>query len=186
MTRRHPVSHRTAFSAGAASIVRSAAVRAALLLAALAGSIGACGPDRGGAGAAAEGERSVGQGVLGARPGVTLAEYVAMPASERLDAPEKDEAFGTTGKGVAVEVDLRATGLQGKSLPFAYSLHDARNDLPFISRTIPVTPDAREWSRRGHVWLPVPAPGSYYVRVILNDSTGRRTDGPRTEAFTIQ
>ena len=45
---------------------------------------------------------------------------------------------------------------------------------------------AARWSRRGFVWVPIPGPGSYYVRVMLNDSTGRRTDGPRTEDFTIQ
>lgn len=158
-------------------------LRAALMLALLASVGGACGRERG---SDVPGEsRTYGQGVAGSRPGVTLAEYMAMPDSARLDGPTPDEAFGTTGKGVAVEVDLRATGMQGKSMPFAYSLHDARNDLPFVSRTIPVTPDAQQWSKRGHVWLPVPSPGTYYVRVILNDSTGRRTDGPRTQDFTI-
>jgi hypothetical protein len=183
MTRRRPTSRRTAFSAGAAPAARSA-VRAALLLALLAGVAGACGGERD-SDARTEG-RTYGQGVVGARPGVTLAEYMTMPDSARFDGPLPNEAFGTTGTGVAVEVDLRATGMQGKSMPLAYSLHDARNDLPFISRTIPVTPDAQRWSRQAHVWLPVPSPGTYYVRVILNDSTGRRTDGPRTEDFTIR
>jgi hypothetical protein len=36
------------------------------------------------------------------------------------------------------------------------------------------------------VWLPVPSPGTYYVQVAVNDSTGRSTEGPRTADFTVQ
>lgn len=160
-------------------------LRAAFLLTLLTAAASACGGERG-SGASDAGERTYGVAVVGARPGVTLEEYMVMPATARLDGPPPNEAFGTTGKGVVVEVDLRASGMQGKSMPFAYSLHDARNDLPFVSRTIPVQVDAEPWSRRAHVWLPVPSPGSYYVRVTLNDSTGHRTDGPRTQDFTVQ
>lgn len=157
--------------------------RAASLLALLA--LASCGGERD-ADASATGERTYGVAVVGARPGVPLEEYMVMPTTARLDGPPPDEAFGTTGEGVAVEVDLRASGMQGKSMPFAYSLHDARNDLPFVSRTIEVKVDAEPWSTRAQVWLPIPSPGSYYVRVVLNDSTGRRNDGPRTQDFTIQ
>ncbi|HEU0298750.1 MAG TPA: hypothetical protein VFR37_04830 [Longimicrobium sp.] len=108
-----------------------------------------------------------------------------MPDSARLDVPGYDGSFGTE-RGVAVEVTLRIDGMEGRSVPFAYTLHDARNDLPFVSTTTPLKPDAPRWSRRGYVWLPVPAPGSYYVRVMLNDSTGRSNDGPRTPDFTIE
>ena len=47
-------------------------------------------------------------------------------------------------------------------------------------------PDAPQWSRRGQLWLPVLSAGTYYVQVVLGDSTGRKTDGPRTQDFTIQ
>lgn len=132
------------------------------------------------------GRVSIGNRVVAARPGMTLAEYRALPESARLDAPADADGFGTTGKGVAVQVDLRIEGMRGKRVPLAYTLHDARNGIPFISRTIPITPDAPRWHRQAHVWLPVPSPGTYYVHVVLNDSTGRRTDGPRTQDFTIQ
>lgn len=123
-------------------------------------------------------------GVVGWRP-ATRSEFMAMPDSARLHVSESEGSFGT-GRGVAVEVTLRIDGMEGDSIPFAYTLHDARNDLPFVSTTAPLKPDAPRWSRRGFVWLPVPAPGSYYVRVMLNDSTGRKNDGPRTQDFTIQ
>jgi hypothetical protein len=132
------------------------------------------------------GEVSIGYVLMSARPGMTLAEYMALPDSARLDNPTGSDAFGTTGTGVAVQLDLRMSGMKGKSVPLAYSLHDARNNIPFISHTIPIKADAVRWTRQGYVWLPVPSPGTYYVRVMMNDSTGRKTDGPRTEDFTIQ
>lgn len=159
----------------------SSTVRAAsgVFLLALISLAGACGSDD----ADTDGT-SEGYGVVGWRP-ATRAEYMALPDSVRIDPPSTGGTFGTD-RGVAVEVDLRMSGHEGRSVPLAYSLHDARNDLPFVSSTIPVTPDAPRWRRRGHVWLPVPSPGTYYVRVMLNDSTGRRTDGPRTQDFTIE
>jgi hypothetical protein len=173
--------------------------RTLILLAVLVCAAGACSRDAGGEQAAekapgkAPGPAAVavgpgmdmGHGVVGWRPGVTRSEFMALPDSVRLDSAEADASFGD-GRGVAVEVTLHINGLQGKSVPMAYSLHDARNGLPFVSRTIPITPDAPRWSRQGQVWLPVPSPGSYFVRVVLNDSTGRKDEGPRTRDFTIQ
>ena len=152
----------------------------AFLLALLA--LAACGGD--GAGGA-PGGRQTGVGALSARPGMTRTEYLALPDSARLG---EDEASGVypTDRGVGVEVDVFVSGQQGKQVPLAYSLHDARNDVHFISQTVPLTPDAPQWHRRGYVWLPVPSPGTYYVRVVLADSTGRSTTGPRTQDFTIQ
>jgi hypothetical protein len=123
--------------------------------------------------------------IVDTKTGVARQQYLAMPDSARLEQ-EKDLAPGGEAQGVAVEVVLKIDGYKGSTLPLAYTLHDARNQLPFISRKVPVTPDAETWSRRGHLWLPVPSPGSYYVQVVLGDSTGRKTDGPRTEDFKIE
>lgn len=124
-------------------------------------------------------------GVVGWKPGMTRTEYMALPDSVRLTEARTDEGF-QTNRGVAVELDMTLDGQQGKGVPLAYSLHDARNNAPFVSRTIPVVPDAPRWRRQAHVWLPVPSPGTYYVRVVLADSTGHSTSGPRTKDFTIQ
>lgn len=155
-------------------------LRTALLLAVIVPFAGACGGPDG----SDDTRRVLESGVAGWRP-ATRSEFMAMPDSARLGVPESDPSFGAD-RGVAVEVTLRIDGMQGDSVPFAYTLHDARNNLPFVSNTIPIKPNAPRWSRRGFVWLPVPAPGSYYVRVVLNDSTGRKNDGPRTQDFTIQ
>jgi hypothetical protein len=136
-----------------------------------------------GDGAPSGGSESTGVEVLGMKPGMTRTEYMAMPESARLDSG--DPPFDTD-RGVGVELDIVLNGQQGDSIPLAYSLHDARNDLHFVSRTAPVMPDAPRWRRKAHVWLPVPSPGTYYVRVVLADSTGHSTSGPRTQAFTIQ
>lgn len=157
-------------------------LRTSFLLALLAASTSACGADRDDV---PEGTISeIGQGVRGWRP-ATWSEYAAMPDSVRLDTA-RNAWWISSERGVAVEVDLRIAGLRGKSIPLAYSLHDARNDIPFVSHTIPITPDAPRWTRQAYVWLPVPSPGTYYVRIALNDSTGRKNDGPRTQDFTIQ
>lgn len=148
--------------------------RAALLLVLLSGITGACGPRE----PVAEGD------IVGWRP-ATRTDFMAMPESARLNVPGGDGVFASEN-GVAVEVRLRIEGMEGESVPFAYALHGALNNLPLVSTTIQLQPDAPRWRRQGHVWLPVPGPGSYYVRVTLNDSAGRRTDGPRTEDFTIQ
>lgn len=123
--------------------------------------------------------------IAGMRPGMSRSEYLAMPAATRLD-PGSDLSSFEVERGVGVELDVSLNGHPGDSIPLAYSLHDARNDIHFVSRTIPVVPDAPRWRRRAHVWLPVPSPGTYYVRVVLADSTGRGTDGPRTQDFTVQ
>jgi hypothetical protein len=141
--------------------------------------------DRGGDGEPASGEKVTGVGVLGWQPGMTRAEYMALPDSVRLDDADAASSLATE-RGVGVEVDIMLHGQQGDSVPLAYSLHDARNNVHFVSRTVPVVPDAPRWRRHAHVWLPVPSPGTYYVRVVLADSTGHRTSGPRTRDFTIQ
>ncbi|HEU4882938.1 MAG TPA: hypothetical protein VFT45_11845 [Longimicrobium sp.] len=123
--------------------------------------------------------------IVDTKTGVSRQQYLAMPDSARLEQ-EKDLAPGGETQGVAVEVVLKIDDYKGSTLPLAYTLHDARNELPFISRKVPITPDAETWSKRGYLWLPIPSAGSYYVQVVLGDSTGRKTDGPRTEAFTVQ
>lgn len=153
--------------------------RAAPLLALLA--LAACGNE----GGTPEGTRETDIGVVSARPGMTRTEYLALPDSARLGSQDQVGSFGSE-RGVGVEVDVTLNGMQGQGVPLAYSLHDARNKVPFVSQTVPVTPDAPTWRRRGYVWLPVPSPGTYYVQVVLADSTGRKTDGPRTQDFTIQ
>jgi hypothetical protein len=124
-------------------------------------------------------------GIVGVKPGMTRTEYMALPDSARLDVEGDSSSWGT-GRGVAVELDVQLRGFAGRSVPLAYTLHDARNKVAFVSQTIPVASDADRWRRRAHVWLPVPSPGAYYVQVAVNDSTGRRTDGPRTPDFTVQ
>jgi hypothetical protein len=123
--------------------------------------------------------------IVGMQNGVSRQQYLAMPDSARLEQ-EKDAAVSAETQGVTVEVLLKIDGYKGSTLPLAYTLHDARNQLPFVSRKAPVTPDDETWSQRGHLWLPVLAPGSYYVQVVLGDSTGRKTEGPRTEDFTVR
>lgn len=87
---------------------------------------------------------------------------------------------------MAVDVVLKLNGYKGQSVPLEYTLHDARNDLSFVSRRLPITPDADTWTRRGRVWLPIPTAGTYYVQVVLGDSTGRKAEGPRTGEFSVQ
>lgn len=123
--------------------------------------------------------------IVGMQTGVSRQQYLAMPDSVRLEQ-EKDAASSGEAQGVAVEVLLKIDGYKGSTLPLAYTLHDARNQLPFVSRKAPITPDAPTWSRKGQVWLPVLAAGTWYVQVVLGDSTGRKGDGPRTYDFTIQ
>lgn len=115
--------------------------------------------------------------------GVTRAQYEALPDSLRF-AKESDDSRGEA-QGVAVDVVLKVNGYKGASIPLDYTLHDARNRLPFVSRRVPVTPADETWTRTGRLWLPVPAAGSYYVQVVLGDSTGRKLEGPRTDTFTI-
>jgi hypothetical protein len=123
--------------------------------------------------------------IVGMQNGVSRQQYLAMPESARMEQ-EKDAGVTPETQGVTVEVLLKIDGYKGSTLPLAYTLHDARNQLPFISRKAPIKPDSEQWSKRGHVWLPVLAPGSYYVQVVLGDSTGRKTDGPRTADFTVR
>jgi hypothetical protein len=123
--------------------------------------------------------------IVGMQTGVSRQQYLAMPDSARMEQ-EKDASVSAETQGVTVEVLLKIDGYKGSTLPLAYTLHDARNELPFVSRKAPITPNAEQWSKRGHLWLPVLAPGTYYVQVVLGDSTGRKTEGPRTEDFTVQ
>lgn len=123
--------------------------------------------------------------IVGMQTGVSRQQYLAMPDSVRLEQ-EKDAASSGEAQGVAVEVLLEIDGYKGSTLPLAYTLHDARNRLPFVSGKVPVAPDAPTWSKRGQLWLPVLSAGTYYVQVVLGDSTGRKTEGPRTEDFTIR
>jgi hypothetical protein len=123
--------------------------------------------------------------IVGMQTGVSRQQYLAMPDSVRLEQ-EKDQQAPAEAQGVAVEVLLKIDGYKGQAIPLAYTLHDARNQLPFVSRKVPVAPDADRWSTRGQLWLPVIASGTYYVQVVLGDSTGRKTIGPRTEDFTIR
>lgn len=125
-----------------------------------------------------------GVAVVGTKPGMTHTEFMAMPDSARLGSEAESGTFDTE-RGVGVEVDVSLNGMQGKDVPLAYSLHDARNDVHFVSQTIRVKSDAASWRKKGYVWLPVPSPGTYYVRVVLADSTGHGTEGPRTQDFTL-
>jgi hypothetical protein len=121
--------------------------------------------------------------IAGMQTGVTRAQYEALPDSARF-ARDSDDSRGET-QGVAVDVVLKVNGYKGASIPMDYTLHDARNQLAFVSRRVPVAPDADAWTRRGRLWLPVPSAGTYYVQVVLGDSTGREAKGPRTDDFTI-
>jgi hypothetical protein len=123
--------------------------------------------------------------IVGMQTGVSRQQYLAMPDSVRLEQ-EKDQEAPPEAQGVAVEVLLKIDGYKGQAIPLAYTLHDARSQLPFVSRKVPVAPAADRWSTRGQLWLPVISAGTYYVQVVLGDSTGRKTVGPRTEDFTIR
>jgi hypothetical protein len=116
--------------------------------------------------------------------GMTRAQYEALPDSVRF-AKESDQSRGEV-QGVAVDVVLKVNGYKGSTMPLDYTLHDVRTQLPFVSRRVPVAPTEDAWTRRGRLWLPIPSAGTYYVQVVLGDTTGRKTDGPRTEEFTIQ
>ena len=149
-------------------------IRSAFAVLASAGVLAACG-----------GESRADVEIVGMQTGVSRQQYLAMPDSARLEQ-EKDAASSGETQGVAVEVLLKIDGYKGSTLPLAYTLHDARNQLPFVSGKVPIMPDEEQWSKRGQVWLPVLAAGTYYVQVVLGDTTGRKTDGPKTEEFTIQ
>ena len=122
--------------------------------------------------------------VLGMKTGVTRQQYLQLPADARLESETDDPSRGES-QGVTVEVVVKLDAAKGEKVPLDYTLHDARNQLPFVSRRVPLAPDAERWSTRGHLWLPVPTAGTYYVQVVVGDSTGRKPAGPRTEAFTI-
>jgi hypothetical protein len=149
-------------------------IRSAFAVLASAGLLAACG-----------GQTRADVQIVGMQTGVSRQQYLSIPDSARLEQ-ETDSASSAETRGVAVEVQLRIDGYEGSTLPLAYTLHDARNQLPFISRKAAITPDAPRWSKRGQVWLPVLSAGTYYVQVVLGDTTGRKTDGPKTEDFTVQ
>lgn len=143
----------------------------------------------GGADAEAEKEnypREAAISVWSVRAGTTGTEFNAMPDSARLEGAGADMGSYESDRGVAVEVNVTLNGYANDSIPLAYTLHDARNKVAFVSKTMPLVPDADRWHRRAYVWLPVPSPGSYYVQVTLNDSTGSKKDGPVSRPFTIQ
>lgn len=122
--------------------------------------------------------------IAGVQAGVTRQQFEALPDSARLGKDSNDSRGEV--QGVAVDVVVKLNGQKGSKVPLDYTLHDARNGLPFVSRRMAMEPDGEQWSRAGRVWLPVPSPGVYYVQVMLADSTGRKTDGPRTDIFSIQ
>ncbi|HLM69058.1 MAG TPA: hypothetical protein VK358_16075 [Longimicrobium sp.] len=122
--------------------------------------------------------------ITGMQTGVTRQQFDALPDSVQLGKDTNDSRGEV--QGVTVDVVVKIGGQKGRKVPLDYTLHDVRNDLPFVSRRMAMEPDQEQWSRAGRVWLPVPSPGTYYVRVVLADSTGRSTSGPRTEDFTIQ
>jgi hypothetical protein len=121
--------------------------------------------------------------VVDTRPGVTRAAYLAMPAGERLESAK--DVPSAVGRGVDVEVVVKRDGQKDVAVPLWYALHDARDSAAVLHRKVTVQPDSSEWSRRGHLWLPVPAAGTYYVQLVLSDSLGKPV-GPRTEDFTMQ
>lgn len=123
--------------------------------------------------------------IVGMKTGVSRQQYLAMPDSARLEG-EKDATAPAGADGMTVEVIVKLAGQKGQKVPLDYTIHDARNSLPFVSRRAAVEPDAEQWSRRGHLWLPMPPAGTYYVQLVLADSTGRKPTGPRTEEFTVQ
>jgi hypothetical protein len=116
--------------------------------------------------------------------GVTRAQFEAQPDSLRF-AKESDDSRGEV-QGVTLAVVLKVDGYKGATMPLDYTLYDARTQMPFVSRRVPITPDADTWTRRGLLWLPIPSAGTYHVQVVLGDSTGRKREGPRTEDFTIR
>lgn len=122
--------------------------------------------------------------ITGMQTGVTRQQFEAMPDSARL-GNDSDDSRGEV-QGVTVDVAVRLNGQKGAKVPLDYTLHDARNNLPFVSRRIAMEPNEEKWSRTGRVWLPIPSPGTYYVQVVLADSTGREIGGPRTDDFTVQ
>ena len=123
--------------------------------------------------------------VVGMRTGVSRQQYLAMPDSARLE-DEKDATAPGGADGLTVEVIVKLDGVKGQKVPLDYTIHDARNSLPFVSRRTAIQPDAERWSRQGHLWLPMPSAGTYYVQLVLADSTGRKPVGPRTEEFTVR
>lgn len=122
--------------------------------------------------------------IVDMQTGVTRQQYEAAPAETRF-AKESDASRGEA-QGVAVDVVVKLSGYKGQTVPLDYTLYDARTRLPFVSRRVPVAADAEVWSRRGRLWLPIPSAGTYYVQVVLGDTTGRKAEGPRTEDFTVQ
>lgn len=134
--------------------------------------------------AACEGGNMARVEITGMQPGVTRQQFEAMPDSARLGKDSNDSRGEV--QGVTVDVVVKLNGQKGAKVPLDYTLHDARNDLAFVSRRMAMEPDQEQWSRTGRVWLPIPSPGTYYVQVVLADSTGRKTDGPRTDDFTVQ
>ena len=121
--------------------------------------------------------------ITAVQTGMKRAQYEALPGEMRF-VQESDDSRGEA-QGVAVDVVLKVDGYKGRSIPMDYTLHDARNQLPFVSRRVPVTPTDETWTRTGRLWLPVPSAGTYYVQVVLGDSTGRKLEGPRTDDFTV-
>ena len=122
--------------------------------------------------------------ITGMQTGITRQQFEALPDSVRL-GKDSDDSRGEV-QGVAVDVVVKLYAQKGRKVPLDYTLHDARNDLAFVSRRLAVQPDQEQWTRSGRVWLPVPSPGTYYVQVVVADSSGRKTDGPRTDDFTVQ
>jgi hypothetical protein len=122
--------------------------------------------------------------IVGMKTGVGRERYLQLRDSVRLES-EKEDASRGEAQGVTVEVVVKLDGYKGEKVPLDYTLHDARNSLPFVSRRVAMQPDAPEWSRRGQVWLPVPAAGTYYVQFVLGDSTGHKPIGSRTQEFTV-
>lgn len=116
------------------------------------------------------------------RTDVSRQQFDALPHSRHLG--EHSEAIGGM-QGVMVGVTVQLSGRKGHRVPLEYDLHDARDDRLWGGRYTFLAPDAEEWTRTGPVWLPLPAPGTYYVRFTLNDSLGRVVSDPRTQDFTI-
>lgn len=123
--------------------------------------------------------------IVGMQTGVSRQQYLAMPDSARLE-DGKDATAPGGADGMTVEVIVKLDGQKGQKVPLDYTIHDARNSLPFVSRRAAIQPDAERWSRQGHLWLPLPPAGTYYFQLVLADSTGRKPVGPRTEEFTIR